>query len=455
MLRNGPPKPKKHPKKQHEALTQAAECLKALAHPHRLRIVQLLLTGEPYTVNELAEVVRNRATCGLRSFAAYAALWVSEQQQRRTHRLLHRLRTPFGSYYGLHRRKILGLKFFPNIHLNIPMFICYAWLHWHVTCKLGWVETASAIWSPDMLLKYFYDPTLAHASYLIGCQRTGEAIVIDPGRDTRQYIEAAAREGMRIVGAADTHIHADYVSGARQLAEECDARLYVSDEGPAEWKYEFASQYDHQLLKDGDTFFAGKVEFRVLHTPGHTPESISFVLTDRGGGADAPMGIFTGDFVFVGSIGRPDLLEEAAGISGTAEPGARDLYRSMAKFRELPDFLQVWPAHGAGSACGKGLGAIPSSTVGYERRFNPAFQFDSEDAFVDYILSEQPEAPKYFAIMKRVNKLGPAILPQNILPAQLPSDQLESTTAKHIGDRHPSIARICLRPRSWLNQHSC
>ncbi|WDQ17146.1 MBL fold metallo-hydrolase [Rhodopirellula sp. P2] len=261
-----------------------------------------------------------------------------------------------------------------------------------------------------MLLKYFYDQKLAHASYLVGCQRAQEALVVDPGRDIDQYIEMADREGLKITAVAETHIHADYVSGARELADRVGAKLYVSDEGPADWKYLYLEPYDHQLVHGGDHFMLGKIKFDVLHTPGHTPESISFVLTDQGGGADEPMGIFTGDFVFVGSIGRPDLLEEAAGIAGTAEPGARDLFRSAERFKALPEYLQVWPAHGAGSACGKGLGAIPSSTVGYEKRFNPALQFTDEEEFVRYILADQPEAPKYFAVMKRVNKEGPRIL---------------------------------------------
>ena len=261
-----------------------------------------------------------------------------------------------------------------------------------------------------MLLKYFYDQALAHASYLVGCQRAKVAVVVDPGRDIDQYIEMADREGLRLIAIAETHIHADYVSGARELADRVGAKLYVSDEGPSEWKYLYLDGYDHELLHDGDHFMIGKIRFDVLHTPGHTPESLSFVLTDQGGGADKPMGIFTGDFVFVGSIGRPDLLEQAAGIANTAEPGARDLFRSTQRFKQLPDYLQVWPAHGAGSACGKGLGAIPSSTVGYEKLFNPALQFTDEDEFVGYILADQPEAPKYFALMKRVNKEGPVIL---------------------------------------------
>lgn len=152
------------------------------------------------------------------------------------------------------------------------------------------------------------------------------------------------------------------------------------------------------------------------------------------------MGMFTGDFIFVGSIGRPDLLEEAAGIANTAEPGARDLYRSVERFKALPDFIQIWPAHGAGSACGKGLGAIPSSTVGYEKRFNPALQFQSEDEFVRYILADQPEAPKYFAVMKRVNKLGPRVLGANHTHHMLDVGALESAiTAGTVIDVRPSI----------------
>lgn len=283
-----------------------------------------------------------------------------------------------------------------------------------------------------MLLKYFYDKLLAHASYLVGCQKSGEALVIDPGRDITPYLEAASAEGLRVVGSAETHIHADFVSGSRELAEREGATLYLSDAGPADWKYEYAGQYRSQLLGDGDTFHIGNVKFEVMHTPGHTPESISFVLTDEGGGASVPMGIFTGDFVFVGSIGRPDLLETAAGIAGSAEVGARQLFKSAQRFRELPDYLQVWPAHGAGSACGKGLGAIPSSTVGYEKLFNPALQFEDEQEFVDYILTDQPETPFYFAVMKRVNKEGPELLSSLKAVEVVRPAKLKAVAAKHL-----------------------
>ena len=278
-----------------------------------------------------------------------------------------------------------------------------------------------------MLLKYFYDKALAHASYMVGCQKMGKAILIDPDRSISHYIEAAKREGLTIVGTAETHIHADYVSGSRELAEKLNATIYVSDEGPFDWKYTFVEGYKHQLLKDGDEFTVGNIKFKVMHTPGHTPESISFLVTDMGGGADKPMGMFTGDFVFVGSTGRPDLLQEAAGQKGTAEPGARDLYRSIKKFLHLPGYLQVWPSHGAGSACGKGLGAIPSSTVGYESMFNEALQFDSEDDFVKYILRDQPEAPPYFAIMKHVNKHGPKVVSDEGAPQKLNAGELLAT----------------------------
>lgn len=269
-----------------------------------------------------------------------------------------------------------------------------------------------------MLLKYFYDEKLAHASYMVGCQRTGEAVVVDAGRDIIPYLEAAAKEDLRIVGAADTHIHADYVSGIREFGE-LGATLYVSDEGDENWKYQFLAGYSHKLLKDGDTFMVGNIKFEVFYSPGHTPEHISYLITDLGGGADKPMGLFTGDFVFVGSIGRPDLLEKAAGVKNTAVPGAYKAFESVQRFKQLPDYLQLWPAHGAGSACGKGLGAIPSSTVGYEKLFNPMLQYENASDFVEALLEGQPEPPSYFAVMKRVNKEGPAILRGKPLPAQL------------------------------------
>ncbi|AUD14750.1 MULTISPECIES: rhodanese-like domain-containing protein [unclassified Planococcus (in: firmicutes)] len=261
-----------------------------------------------------------------------------------------------------------------------------------------------------MLLRYFYDEKLAHASYVVGCQKTGEAVVVDPMRDITAYEELAKEEKLNIVGALETHIHADFVSGSRELNDRFGTKLYVSDEGDADWKYQNLDGISHQLLKDGDQFKIGNLVFDVMHTPGHTPESISFLLTDKGGSADKPMGIFTGDFVFVGDVGRPDLLEKAADIQGTSDSGAASMFKSIERFKALPDYLQVWPAHGAGSACGKALGAVPSTTVGYEKAFNWAMQFDDEASFKKALLEGQPEPPYYFAVMKSVNKVGQKLI---------------------------------------------
>lgn len=268
-----------------------------------------------------------------------------------------------------------------------------------------------------MLLKYVYDERLAHASYFVGCQAMGKAVVIDPGRDVEPYLQVAQVEGMEIVGALETHIHADFVSGSRELAERVGATMYVSAEGGEDWAYQNLSLLPHRLVKDGDQIKIGNLTFSVIHTPGHTPESISFMLTDAG--TTEPIGIFTGDFVFVGDVGRPDLLEKAAGMKGTATAGAYAMYRSLEKFKALPDYMQVWPAHGAGSACGKALGAVPSSTVGYEKRVNWALQYDDPQVFVRDLINGQPEPPKYFSIMKQVNKAGHNIVRDLPEPGEL------------------------------------
>jgi hydroxyacylglutathione hydrolase len=263
-----------------------------------------------------------------------------------------------------------------------------------------------------MFFRQIFDASLAQYAYLIGCQRTGDAIVIDPERDIDRYVRIAEEEGLRIVAATETHIHADFLSGSRELAERLGARLYLSDEGDADWKYGWTGlgDYDVRFLKDGDTFQVGNIRFDAVHTPGHTPEHISFLVTDLGGGADAPIGIASGDFVFVGDMGRPDLLETAAGVAGAREPSARRLFASARRFLDLPDHLQVWPGHGAGSACGKALGAVPQSTVGYERRFNAALSLVDESMFVSVMLDGQPEPPLYFARMKALNRDGVPLL---------------------------------------------
>ncbi|MFM2145974.1 MAG: hypothetical protein RL732_810 [Bacteroidota bacterium] len=257
-----------------------------------------------------------------------------------------------------------------------------------------------------MYFQHIYDKTLAQASYFIGCQKAGVAAVIDAKRDVDTYIEIARQNNMVITHILETHIHADFLTGSRELAALTGAKLYLSDEGGPGWQYEF----EHVGLKDGDQFMVGNLKIEVMHTPGHTPESISFLLTDTPASPE-PVMLFTGDFVFVGDIGRPDLLEKAAGVKGTMDAGAHQMYQSIKKFDRLPDFLQVWPGHGAGSACGKALGAVPSTTVGYEKVRNWALQLkNDEDGFVRYLLSDQPEPPRYFAKMKELNKVQRPLL---------------------------------------------
>ena len=257
-----------------------------------------------------------------------------------------------------------------------------------------------------MFFQHVYDKTLAQASYFIGCQKAGVAAVIDPKRDVDSYLEIAKQNNMKITHIMETHIHADFLTGSRELAALTGASLYLSDEGGEGWEYEF----DHVGLKDGSSFMVGNLKFDVLHTPGHTPESISFLLTDTPASPE-PVMFFTGDFVFVGDVGRPDLLEKAAGIKGTMDAGAHQMYKSIERFSNLPDYIQVWPGHGAGSACGKALGAVPSSTVGYEKIRNWAFRFNKdENGFVKFLLEDQPEPPKYFVMMKKLNKVNRPLL---------------------------------------------
>ncbi len=256
-----------------------------------------------------------------------------------------------------------------------------------------------------MFFKHIYDESLAQGSYFIACQKTKEAIVIDAKRDIDTYLEIAAKKNFKIKYITETHIHADYLAGSRELAAVTGASLYLSAEGGEEWQYEFP----HHPLHDGDVLTVGNLKLEVIHTPGHTPESISFLLTDCPA-SDKPSMIFTGDFVFVGDVGRPDLLEQAAGIKGTSNQGAVQMWNSLKRFEQLPDYVQVWPAHGAGSACGKALGAVPNSTVGYEKFQNWALQYKDKDAFVRALLEGQPEPPKYFAKMKQYNKVNRPLL---------------------------------------------
>lgn len=266
-----------------------------------------------------------------------------------------------------------------------------------------------------MLFQRLYEDEIAQASYLIGCQETGGAIVVDPSRDVSRYLAAAEDQRLRITHVVETHIHADFLSGSRELARRASASLLLSAHGGAQWQYGFIAEAT--ALRDGDRFDVGRVRFEVKHTPGHTPEHLALLVTDTAT-APEPMGVLSGDAVFVSDVGRPDLLVRTRG-QGTGgggddreavaelEAAARALFQTVQRFRTLPGHLQLWPGHGAGSACGKALGAVPQSTIGYETRFNWAFGVRDETAFIASVLEGQPEPPRYFARMKRMNRDGP------------------------------------------------
>lgn len=256
-----------------------------------------------------------------------------------------------------------------------------------------------------MLFRRLYHDRLAQAAYLIGCQRTGEAIIVDPLNDPSSYLAVAQQEGMRIAMVTETHLHADFVSGAAALATAAGAELLLSGAGPGTAGYDRSAFPRARWLRDDDTIEVGLIRLDVLHVPGHTPEHLAFLVTDRAA-TDFPIGLLSGDFLFVGDVGRPDLLERAVGMTGSMGAAAHQLYASLQRLARLPDHLQIWPGHGAGSACGKALGAVPQSTLGYERIANWALQPQSEAEFVERVLEGQPEPPAYFARMKRINAAG-------------------------------------------------
>lgn len=295
-----------------------------------------------------------------------------------------------------------------------------------------------------MFFRQVFDRKLAQYAYVIGCQATGEAIVVDPMRDVDTYLDIARDEGLTLVAVAETHIHADFLSGARELAERTGAAVHVSGEGGPDWQSDWlaGSAYPQRLLRDGDHFMIGRIRFDVMFTPGHTPEHVCYLVTDTPAGTSVPMGLLSGDFVFVGDVGRPDLLETAAGQVGSTEPGARSLYQSLQRFRALNPSIQLWPCHGAGSACGKALGAMPVSTVGYELTTNRSIAAaTSAEAFVAYILDGQPEPPLYFARMKRDNRVGPALLRGIPEPKRVPPNKL--------ADLSGATGVAVLDTRSW------
>jgi hydroxyacylglutathione hydrolase len=241
------------------------------------------------------------------------------------------------------------------------------------------------------MFQRFLEEGLAQSSFLIGCDRTRRAVVIDPRRDAGIYVDAARQHGLTITHAIETHIHADFVSGARELAA-IGARVVT---GPGA-----GLAFEHEEPADGERLRVGDLTLTMLHTPGHTPEHVS-VLVEHSG---EPRRLFTGDLLFVGAVGRPDLLGESQ-----SRVLARQLFTSLQRVMALDDEIELHPGHGAGSLCGTGIGREPSSTIGRERAQNPMIGVD-RDRFVEEVLGDLPETPPCFARMKRVNHDGPRVL---------------------------------------------
>lgn len=255
-----------------------------------------------------------------------------------------------------------------------------------------------------MLIRQFYLGCLAHASYIVVDERTKTAAVIDPQRDVDQYLEEAERHGAKIRYVFLTHFHADFVAGHLELRERAGARIYLGSRAEPE--------YDFTPVKDGDDLEFGDVRLRILETPGHTPEGISITAYDLTKSDENPEAVFTGDTLFVGDVGRPDLLA-SGGVS--AEQLAGWLYDSLhGKLMKLPDETTVYPAHGAGSMCGKNLSSETFSTIGEQRRLNYALQPMNKDEFTAVVTADQPETPAYFGYDVQMNKVERGTLDRNL-----------------------------------------
>ena len=244
-----------------------------------------------------------------------------------------------------------------------------------------------------MYFKQFYLNCLAHASYLIGSD--GEAVVVDPQRDVDQYIEEAAAHNLAIRYVIETHLHADFVSGHREMAARTGAEIVFGQKAGA--------MFPHRAVADGDELTIGRVKLRILETPGHTPEGICVLVTDTEVSGQ-PQRVLTGDTLFIGDVGRPDL----AGAKGfTKEMMAAMMYDSLhEKLLKLDDAVEVYPAHGAGSMCGRNLSTETSSTIGEQRKFNYALQPMTRAHFVKMMTTDLPEAPAYFARDAEINRTG-------------------------------------------------
>jgi len=257
-----------------------------------------------------------------------------------------------------------------------------------------------------MLVKQYFVEDLAHSSYILAGDET--CAIIDPRRDIQLYIDEAKKLGVEITHILETHLHADFVSGHIDLAKETDATIYMPESAN--------SSFEHIGLKEGDKFKIEDMEISILETPGHTPEHISYLVKDLSRG-DEPVSVFCGDTLFIGDVGRPDLFP------GRAEELAKKLFNSLHnKLLKLPDFCEVYPAHGAGSLCGRAMGAKRTSTIGYEKKYNEVLQIKDKNKFIKELTVDMPPAPDHFSRCSAINAKGPTSfedLPEmKIMPAE-------------------------------------
>ncbi|MFM8815856.1 MAG: MBL fold metallo-hydrolase [Actinomycetes bacterium] len=273
----------------------------------------------------------------------------------------------------------------------------------------------------NMFLRQYYLQCLSHASYLVGDRSTGNAIVIDPQRDVDQYVEDAAAEGLRITSVFETHFHADFLSGHLELASRVGAEIVYGKS--AEGRVDFPIR----TMTNGEHFSLGKVDLEVLETPGHTPESVCIVVRPNGP-TDTPHAVFTGDTLFIGDVGRPDLLSS---VGFSADDLAHQLYDSLHnKLMVLPDTTLVYPAHGAGSACGKNLSTETVSTIGEQRKANYALAPMKVDQFVEAVTHGQSVAPLYFLFAANKNRQAHSLFADNAEVKQLSIVEVLAEQAK-------------------------
>ena len=271
-----------------------------------------------------------------------------------------------------------------------------------------------------MYFKQFYLACLAHASYLIGSD--GEAVVVDPQRDVDEYLAEASAQGLQIKYVIETHLHADFVSGHQEIAARTGAQIVFGEKAGAE--------FAHRAVRDGEEIRIGKVVLKFIETPGHTPEGICVLVTDTEH-PDQPQKLLTGDTLFIGDVGRPDL---AGGKGFTPQMMAEMMYDSLhGKILKLPDEVEVYPAHGAGSMCGRNMSKETSSTIGEQRKFNYALKPMSKEEFVKMMTADLPEAPVYFPKDAEINRSGARGLNELQPPAALtPQQVLELRDAGHV-----------------------